>query len=95
MVVVNTAVAKAHNMSAVELIGKSDFDFVDAATAQEWRNQELEIIKKGSSCYTHEDSIGGVTRTLKTEKRAFYIPHLDQTGLLGIQTDITDQIKQG
>jgi methyl-accepting chemotaxis protein len=92
MVLVNTAVAKAHHMSVDELIGKSDFDFVDAATAQEWRNQELAIVKKGSESYTHKDSIGGETRTLKTVKSAFYIPHLNQTGLLGVQTDITDQV---
>lgn len=94
MVMVNTAVAKAHNMSVNELIGKSDFDFVDAATAQEWRNQELAIIAKGSESYVHEDSIGGETRKLKTEKSAFYIPHLNQTGLLGVQTDITDEAKK-
>jgi methyl-accepting chemotaxis protein len=93
MVMVNTAVAQAHHMSVNELIGKSDFDFVDAATAQDWRNQELEIIKKGSASYVHTDSIGGETRTLKTVKSAFFIPHLNQTGLLGIQSDITDQVK--
>jgi methyl-accepting chemotaxis protein len=91
MVMVNTAVAKAHNMSVNELIGKSDFDFVDAATAQDWRNQELAIIAKGSESYVHEDSIGGETRKLKTVKSAFFIPHLNQTGLLGVQTDITEQ----
>ena len=58
MVLVNTAVAKAHHLSVDELIGKSDFDFVDAATAEEWRNQELAIIKKGSESYTHTDSNG-------------------------------------
>ena len=94
MVIVNTSVAKAHNMSVDELIGKSDFDFVDAKTAQEWRNQELEIIRKGSETYVHSDSIGGETRKLKTVKSAFYIPHLNQTGLLGIQTDITDLEKK-
>jgi methyl-accepting chemotaxis protein len=91
MVMVNTAVAKAHHMSVDELIGKSDFDFVDAATAQEWRNQELAIIQKGSETYTHQDSIGGEMRTLKTVKSAFFIPHLNQTGLLGVQSDITGQ----
>ena len=91
MVIVNTEVAKAHHLSVDELIGKSDFDFVDVATAQEWRNQELEIIKKGSATYTHEDTIGGEKRVLKTVKTAFYIPHLHQTGLLGVQTDITDR----
>jgi PAS domain S-box-containing protein len=91
MVLVNTAVAKAHHLSVDELIGKSDFDFVDATTAQDWRNQELEIVRKGSETYVHSDSIGGEIRKLKTVKSAFFIPHLNQTGLLGVQTDITDQ----
>lgn len=90
MVLVNTAVAKAHHLSVEELIGKSDFDFVDAATAQEWRNQELEIIKKGSETYIFEDKIGGESHTLKSTKMAFFIPHLNEQGLLGIQTDITE-----
>jgi methyl-accepting chemotaxis protein len=90
MVVVNTVVAKAHNMSIEELIGKSDFDFVDEKTAQEWRNQELEIIRKGSETYVFNETLSGETKTLKTTKLAFYIPHLNQTGLLGIQTDITE-----
>jgi methyl-accepting chemotaxis protein len=90
MVLVNTVVAKAHDMTIDELVGKSDFDFVDAKTAQEWRNQELEIIKKGSETYVFNEALSGETRTLKSTKMAFYIPHLKQTGLLGIQTDITE-----
>jgi methyl-accepting chemotaxis protein len=90
MVLVNTVVAKAHNMSIDELVGKSDFDFVDATTAQQWRNQELEIIRKGSETYIFNETLSGETKTLKSTKMAFYIPHLNQTGLLGIQTDITE-----
>lgn len=90
MALVNTVVAKAHNMSIDELIGKSDFDFVDAKTAQEWREQELEIIRKGSETYIFDENISGKTVTLKSTKMAFYIPHLNETGLLGIQTDITE-----
>ena len=90
MALVNTIVAKAHNMSVDELIGKSDFDFVDAKTAQDWRDQELAIIKKGSETYIFDETLHGETKTLKSTKMAFYIPHLDQTGLLGIQTDITE-----
>jgi PAS domain S-box-containing protein len=90
MVLVNTVVARAHNMTIDELIGKSDFDFVDAKTAQEWRNQELEIIRKGSETYIFNETLRGETKTLKSTKMAFYIPHLRQTGLLGIQTDITE-----
>ena len=83
-------VAKAHNMSVDELIGKSDFDFVDAKTAQDWRNQELAIIEKGSETYIFDETLHNKTKTLKSTKMAFYIPHLNQTGLLGIQTDITE-----
>jgi PAS domain S-box-containing protein len=90
MVLVNTVVAKAHHMTIDELIGKSDFDFVDAETAQQWRNQELEIVKKGSETYIFNDTIGGETKTLKSTKMAFQIPHLNELGLLGIQTDITE-----
>ncbi len=90
MVLVNTVVAKAHNMSIDELVGKSDFDFVDAKTAQAWRNQELEIIRKGSETYVFNETLSGETKTLKSKKMAFFIPHLKQTGLLGIQTDVTE-----
>jgi PAS domain S-box-containing protein len=90
MVLVNTVVAKAHNMTVDELIGKSDFDFVDHETAQQWRNQELEIIRKGSETYIFNEDLSGETVTLKSTKMAFYIPHLKQTGLLGVQTDITE-----
>lgn len=90
MALANTIVAKAHNMSVDELIGKSDFDFVDAKTAQDWRNQELAIIEKGSETYIFDETLHNKTKTLKSTKMAFYIPHLNQTGLLGIQTDITE-----
>jgi PAS domain S-box-containing protein len=90
MVLVNTVVAKAHNMSIDELVGKSDFDFVDAKTAQEWRNQELEIIRKGSETYIFNETLSGETKRLKSTKMAFFIPHLKETGLLGIQTDVTE-----
>jgi PAS domain S-box-containing protein len=90
MTLVNTIVAKAHNMSVDELIGKSDFDFVDSKTAQNWREQELAIIKKGSETYVFDETLNGETKTLKSTKMAFYIPHLNQTGLLGVQTDITE-----
>lgn len=90
MVLVNTVVAKAHHMTINELIGKSDFDFVDAETAQDWRNQELEIIKKGSETYVFTENLDGEDKILKSTKMAFFIHHLNQMGLLGIQTDITE-----
>jgi PAS domain S-box-containing protein len=90
MVIANSVVAKAHNMSVSELIGKSDFDFVDSKLAQEWRNQELQIIKKGSETYIIEEKLNGSKKIFESTKMAFEIQHLGQTGLLGIQTDITE-----
>jgi PAS domain S-box-containing protein len=90
MVLANSVVANAHNMSVSELIGKSDFDFVDSKTASEWKNQELEIIKKGSETYVFEENLHGKKKILQSTKMAFHIAHLNQTGLLGIQTDITE-----
>lgn len=88
--IANQKVADVHGLPLAELIGKSDYDFVDKETADEWRRQELEILKKGEEKYVFEDNIGGKTRILESFKKAFYIKPLDQQGLLGIQRDITE-----
>lgn len=59
-------------------------------TARQWRDQELAIIKKGSVTYVFNENLGTETKTLTSTKMAFFIPHLEQLGLLGIQTDITE-----
>jgi len=92
MYLANQVVADAHGLPLSELIGKSDYDFVDKETADEWRKQELEILEKGEDKYVFEDKIGGKTRILETHKKAFYIKPIDQKGLLGIQRDITDLV---
>lgn len=89
MYIANQKVADVHGLPLHELIGKSDYDFVDKETADEWRKQELEILKKGEEKYVVEDHIGGEKRLLETIKKAFHIKPLGQQGLLGIQTDIT------
>ena len=92
MYIANKKVADVHGLPLSELIGKSDYDFVDKKTADEWRKQELEIMKKGEEHYVFEDKIGGKTRILETIKKAFRIKPLNQDGLLGIQTDITEKV---
>jgi len=90
--IANQKVADAHGLPVSELIGKSDYDFVDHETADQWRKQELDIIAKGEEKYTFEDNIGGQARILETTKKAFEIKPLKQTGLLGIQNDITELV---
>ena len=87
--IANQKVADVHGLPLAELLGKSDYDFVDKETADDWRRQELEILKKGEDKYVFEDNIGGKTRILESIKKSFFIKPLNQHGLLGIQRDIT------
>ncbi len=90
MFLANQPVADAHGLSLDELIGKSDFDFVDEKTAQEWREQELKIMEKGEEHYVFEETLDDKTIVLDSLKKVIYIQSLKQNGLLGIQQDITE-----
>lgn len=93
MYLANQKVADAHGIPLSELIGKSDYDFVDKKTADAWRKQELEIIDKGEEKYVFEDTIGGKKTILESTKKVFNIRPLSQKGLLGIQNDITEKVE--
>jgi PAS domain-containing protein len=85
--VVNDTVSRFHGFDTPEgLIGKSDFDFYDHKDASDWLEAEHKIIASGRTEYIHQD--GG--QTLKTIKMPFYIDPLDETGILGLQADITE-----
>ncbi|HMG88679.1 MAG TPA: GAF domain-containing protein [Chryseolinea sp.] len=85
--VVNDTVSRFHGFDSPEgLIGKSDFDFYDQKDASDWLEAEHKIIASGRTEYIHQD--GG--QTLKTIKMPFYIDPLDETGILGLQADITE-----
>ncbi|HVD97113.1 MAG TPA: GAF domain-containing protein [Cytophagaceae bacterium] len=91
-ILVNTAVANAHDLSIEKLLNTSDFDYFSKKEAEEFRRQELDIINGGKPVvFHHEETISGKKRILKTMKRPIYLKHLDQSGgLLGIQTDVTE-----
>jgi methyl-accepting chemotaxis protein len=94
MLIVNSAVTKAHHMTVEEMVGKSDFDFFDKKQAQIYWDEEQDIIKSGKPHkYVQTEDISGETRVLQTIKIPFFIDYLKQTGLLGIQTDITELTK--
>ena len=85
--VVNDTVSRFHGFDTPEgLIGKSDFDFYDHKDASDWLEAEHKIIASGRTEYIHED--GG--QILKTIKMPFYIDPLNETGLLGLQADVTE-----
>jgi hypothetical protein len=47
-------------------------------------------MKEGQKTYLHTEAIGGKTRHLKTLKMPFDIATTGNTGLLGIQLDVTE-----
>jgi PAS domain S-box-containing protein len=89
-VVVNSAVASIYNKSPEQIIGTTDYDNHPDENVDEWRKQELEIIKKGASTYVHLEKIKGQQHYLNTTKMPFELATSGQTGLLGIQFDISD-----
>ncbi len=92
MVLVNKAVADAHEESIEELIGKSDFDFFsdNKELAQKLWEEEQEIIKTGPKTFEQQEHVHNQNRYLRTTKIPFFIPYMNETGLLGFQFDITD-----
>jgi PAS domain S-box-containing protein len=95
-ILANTAVAKAHHRTVDELIGTSDFDHFSFEDATQYRKAEIALIKAGKPVYFPEEVFkdpSGEERILQTTKIPFFISHLNQTGLLGIQTDVTEMKK--
>jgi len=87
---VNTAVARFYNKSVEELAGTSEIDRYTPDEAKKIRDKELEIMAGDSETFIQEESLAGGTKYFKTIKVPFYLPHLERTGLLGFQTDVTD-----
>jgi PAS domain S-box-containing protein len=93
-VFVNQAVANVYeNKSVEDLIGTSDFDHYADDLATQYSNSDYEVLEKGEQIFEQEDIVRGVSTILKTHKQPFFIDHLNQTGLLGIQTDVTELVK--
>ena len=92
IVLCNNEVARAYNLVAEELIGTHDKDFFDAKQVEQFRSQEVEVMNTGKMTYLQEERLNEKTRYLQTTKMPFYIHHLDETGLLGYQFDVTDSM---
>jgi PAS domain S-box-containing protein len=93
LILLNSEVAKAYNTTVEKLLGTSDFDNHPHDLAAEYQAIEKKIIENGSETYIQEENLSGEKKYLKTTKMPFFLPHLNQTGLLGIQIDVTDIIE--
>jgi PAS domain S-box-containing protein len=90
-VIINQAVANVYKGKSIEdILGTNDFDHYDKELAGKYAASDLEVIEKGEQIFDQVDVVDGESYLLRTHKKPFYIDHLGQTGLLGIQTDITE-----
>ncbi len=90
IILANQAVADVYSKKVEEVIGTTDFDNHDFKDAQEYRAKEEYIMENGAETFLQTESITGELRYLKTIKKPFYIDSLKETGLLGIQMDVTE-----
>lgn len=95
MLIVNKAVLDAHNAKPEDLLGKNDFDFIkDRSEAQIYYDDEQNIISSGQSKRIHQEEVINNTGVhLDSIKIPFFIDYLGETGILGIQHDITKIVK--
>jgi PAS domain S-box-containing protein len=79
--------------SEEKIIGKTDYDFVDKETADNFRKNDLNAIKEGKVVVNEEwlffDDIG-YRRLFETKKVPVYYPDGTIQGVLGIAHDITE-----
>lgn len=90
LVLLNEQVAQQYQRTVDELIGLSDFDMYDHELARQFREKEVHIMKHGAETYLQEDLEGDQKYIYQTTKMPFYIDYLGETGILGIQLDVTD-----
>jgi PAS domain S-box-containing protein len=93
LLLLNSEVAKIYGKTVNELIGTSDFDNHAPEDARVYHDQELKIMAHGAETYIQEENLTGQKRYLKTTKMPFYIHHLNTTGLLGYQVDVTEFVE--
>lgn len=96
MLIVNKKVLDIHGTTREELIGKNDFDFIeDYNEAKKYWDEEQEIITSGKlSNIIQKELVNNNNFVLDTTKYPFYIEYLDETGILGVQLDITERVKK-
>lgn len=94
MLIVNKKVLDIHGSTREELLGKNDHDFIDDYDlAQKYIDEDKDIMKTGVPfTEVHKEAIGTDNYILETSKIPFYIDYLDQTGILGVQLDVTENV---
>ena len=92
---VNRALAEACDLSAEEILGKTDFEVVaNQAQAEAFRADDLAVMAAGTKKFIAEETLtnlSGRTRFLQTSKIPFIIPESGERAVLGAWVDITER----
>lgn len=91
---VNKAFADAFAKGSKDLDGKTEEDFYDAVLAEKFRNDDIEVLRTGvESQYRELFNEADKQRVLETHKFPLLDPSRNVTGVVGIYSDITDQVE--
>lgn len=90
----NKRFEKLYGAKQSEIVGKSDFDFAEEKSAQEYRRTDKLAVERGSS-YVYEEWVtfasNGQEELLESIKTPIYDSEGHLVGVLGIGRDITDR----
>ncbi|HVD98721.1 MAG TPA: PAS domain S-box protein [Cytophagaceae bacterium] len=93
-ILVNETVLKAQQKTLSELTGKTDFDLYPHEQAKLSKQIEQEIIRTGVAQVIPEEydynEDGSLSQISYTTKIPFYLPEKNETGILGVHIDITE-----
>jgi PAS domain S-box-containing protein len=92
----NNEYEKFYGKTEKELLGKTDYDFVERETADKYRAQEMEVLKAGKAIYSTEEVIyssdkhKAILSVIKTS-----LPDTDGNakGILTIARDVTERTR--
>lgn len=89
----NKAVEAIFGATEAEIIGKTDFDFVEAELAAQFRQRDRQVLAQGIPCINEEWVCypDGRRACLETLKTPYVAPDGRRLGVIGIARDITDR----
>ncbi|ACT48124.1 PAS domain-containing protein [Methylotenera mobilis] len=90
----NSRFEKFFGKKESEIVGKTDYDFVDTALAESFRNNDRKAMESSVPCINEEwitFADDGHVELLETTKTAIYDEQGNVTGVLGISHNITER----
>jgi PAS domain S-box-containing protein len=92
-VAVNRPFCEAVGRSETEIIGRNDFDFFPAQLAEQFRADDLTVLRDGKRLELQQEIlVGGEPRHIRVVKTAVRDDKGQNVGVLGISWDITEQL---